>query len=119
MNKIYRQKKLIIALLSAIFLCLFIFSTDPRNLSAGLLLVPPILLFVILFTLSYAVLAAFTSISKSKLRLMSGVVAMAPVLLLLLASLGQLTGKDTLLSLLFVGGLAGYFGKARLRMNSE
>ena len=114
MNKFYRQKKLSIALLSAVFLCLFIFGTDPRNLSAGLLLVPPVLLIVILFAVTYAFLSAFTEVPKPKQRLMSGAVATVPVLLLLLASLGQLTGKDTLLSLLFVGGLAAYFSRAAI-----
>ena len=114
MNKFYRQKKLWIVTLSAIFLCLFIFGTDPRNLSPELLLVPPVLLFGILFGLTYATLSAFTEVSKAKQRLMSGVVATAPVLLLLLASLGQLTGRDTLLSVLFIGGLAAYFSKAAI-----
>lgn len=119
MNKLYRQKKLSIALLSAIFLCLFIFSTDPRKLSASLLLVPPVLLFIILFVLSTALLQAFTEVPKTKQHLVSGVVATAPVLLLLLGSLGQLTGKDTLLSLLFVGGLAAYFSRAALNHESS
>lgn len=75
---------------------------------------PPVLLFVILFATTYAFLSAFTEVPKPKQRLMSGVVATAPVLLLLLASLGQLTGKDTLLSLLFVGGLAAYFSRVAI-----
>ena len=114
MNKFYRQKKLSIVLLGAVFLCLFIFGTDPRKLSVQLLLVPPVLLFGILFGLTYALLSAFTDVPKPKQRLMSGVVATAPVLLLLLGSLSQLTGRDTLLSLLFVGGLAAYFSRVRL-----
>ena len=114
MDRFYRQKKLYIALLGVIFLCLFIFSTNPRNLSAPLLLVPPILLFGILFTVTYALISAFTDVPKAKQRVMSGVVAIAPVVLLLFASLGQLTGRDTVLSLLFVGGLAAYFGKAAI-----
>jgi len=67
-----------------------------------------------LFLATYALLSAYTEIPKPKQRLMSGVVATAPVLLLLLASLGQLTGKDTLLSLLFVGGLAAYFSRVSI-----
>jgi|GEM_PF-3688466 len=114
MNKLYRQKKLWIALLGVIFLCLFIVSTDPRQLSAGLLLVPPVLLFVILFAVSLTLLRAYTEVPKARQRLASGVIAIAPVLLLLMASLGQLTGKDTLLSLLFIGGLAAYFSRAAL-----
>ena len=114
MNRFYRQKKLVVALLGAIFLCLFTFSTDPRNLSAPLLLVPPVVLFCILYVVVYAALRAYKDVPKAKQRLMSGVVATAPVLLLALASLGQLTGKDTLLSLLFVGGLAAYFSRAAI-----
>lgn len=114
MNKFYRQKKLYIALLGAIFLCLFIFNTDPRNLSASLLLVPPIVLFGVLYIVVYAVLRAYVDVPRSKQRVMSGVIAAAPVILLLFASLGQLTGKDTLLSLLLVGGLAAYFSRAAI-----
>lgn len=117
MNKLYRQKKLWFVLSSAIFLCLFVISTDPRKLSASLLLVPPVLLFVILFGVSLSLLGAFTEVPKAKQRLMSGVLASAPVLLLLLASLGQLTGKDTILSVLFIGGLAVYFSRASLVRN--
>ena len=93
MNRFYRQKKLSIVLLGTISLCLFIISTDPRKLSASLLLVPPVLLFIILFTLGLSLLSAFTEVPKAKQRLMSGVLASAPVLLLSLASLGQLTGR--------------------------
>lgn len=118
MNKLYRQKKLLIALSAVILLCLFIFSTDPQELSASLLLVPPVLLFIIMFVAVYATLSAYTNVPKVKQRLVSGVVATAPVLLLLLGSLGQLTGKDTLLSLLFVGGLAAYFSRAALNHSS-
>lgn len=117
MNKLYRQKKIWIALSGAVLLCLFVVSTDPRKLSASLLLVPPVLLFVILFGFALAVLSAFTEVPKVKQRLVSGVLASAPVLLLLLASLGQLTGKDSFLSLLFVGGLAVYFSRASLVRN--
>jgi hypothetical protein len=114
MNKLYQQKKLYIAVSALMLLCLYMFSTDPQKLSAGLLLVPPVLLFVSLFMFSHAVLETYTEIPKIKQRLVSGVVASAPVLMLLLGSLGQLTSKDTLLSLLFVGGLAAYFSRAAL-----
>jgi glucose-6-phosphate-specific signal transduction histidine kinase len=114
MRRLYRQKKLWIVLLGTTFLCLFVFGTDPRKLSAPLLLVPPITVFIILFALALTFFGAFTEVPRPKQRLMSGIIASAPVLLLLLASLGQLTGKDTLLSLLFIGGLAAYFGRFSL-----
>ena len=117
MNKLYRQKKLWVALSGAILLCLFVVSTDPRKLSASLLLVPPVLLFVVLFGFALSLLSAFTEVPKVKQRLMSGVLASAPVLLLLLGSLGQLTGRDTILSLFFIGGLAVYFSRASLARN--
>ena len=118
MNKLYRQKKLFIALTALLTLCLFVFSTDPQKLSASLLLVPPVLLFVILFVVVYATLGAYTDVPKAKQRLVSGVVATAPVILLLLGSLGQLTSKDTFLSLLFALGLATYFSRAALNHSS-
>lgn len=117
MNKLYRQKKSIIVLLGAISLCSILVGTDPRKLSAGFLLVPPILLFITLFAASLVLLQSFTDVPKPKQRITSAVIASAPVLLLLLASLGQLTGKDTLLSLLFIGGLAAYF--SRVTLNQE
>lgn len=119
MNKIYRQKTFTLALLAMVLLCSFIFSTDPRNLSAGLLLVPPILLFIIIYVLTYTAFQSYTEVAKAKIRVVSGVVATAPVILLLFGSLGQLTGKDTFLSLLFVGGLAAYFSKVALNHSSS
>lgn len=72
---------------------------------------PPVLLFVILYGSTNLALNSFVEMPKVKQRLVSGAVATAPVMLLLLASLGQLTSRDTLLSLLFVGGLAMYFSR--------
>ncbi len=114
MNKLYHQKKLYIALSALLLLCLFIVSTNPQSLSAGLLVLPPVLLFVSLFAMCHAALEAFTELPRLKQRLVSVVAASAPVSMLVLGSLGQLTGKDTLLSLLFVGGLAAYFSRAAL-----
>ena len=75
-------------------------------------------LFIILFLLSYALLSAYTEVPKVTKRIVSGVVATAPVLLLLLGSLGQLTGKDTLLSMLLAGGLTAYISRAALNHSS-
>jgi len=108
------KKELLIALLGAIFLCLFFSSTDPHNLSAGLLLVPPVLIFIILFALSKYVLKSLTEMSRKRLRLSAGVVAITPVLLLLFSSLGQLSLRDVVLILCLVFGLSAYLSRASM-----
>lgn len=112
MNKLTHQRKIWIVLLSTILLCLFIFGTNPKQLSVPFLLIPPLLIFTVLYYLSQAVLQAFTDLTKHKRKIASATLASGPVLVLLLASLGQLTVRDTLLSLLLMSGLAVYFSRA-------
>jgi hypothetical protein len=112
MKKFLKQRKLVLVLISTIFLCLFVFNTNPKELSAPYLLVPPLLIFLILALLSSAALSALTALPAKKRKLVSGVIAGGPLVMLLLASLGQLTLKDTVLSLLFVAGLAAYASRA-------
>ncbi len=112
MSKIYKQKKAWIVLGSTIFLSLFVLNTDPRELSAPYLLVPPLFIFLILYMFTYMILQAYTTLSRQKQKVVSGIVASGPMVLLLLASLGQLTPRDMVLSLLFIGGLALYSSRA-------
>jgi len=114
MFKLTIKKKLIVVLLGTIFLCLFIFNTDPHELSAPYLLVPPAVVLLTLYMLSQAVIEGLLSVSAPKRRIMSLILALGPVTILLLASLGQLTPRDAVLSLLLVGGLAFYASRARV-----
>lgn len=113
MSKLFRKRKLLIVLLSTISLCLFIFSTDPHQLSASYLLVPPALILLILFESTDLVLGTYSNMMPAKRHLISMISALGPVMLLLLASLGQLTYRDTVLSLLFIIGLTAYFSRLR------
>ncbi len=108
MTKNYKQRKALIVLLSTIFLSLFMLNTNPRELSAPYLLVPPLLVFLILYLLASIGLETYTLLSKQKRKVVSGVAASGPLVLLLLASLGQLTARDSILSVLFIAGLAAY-----------
>lgn len=83
-------------------------NTNPRELSAPYLLVPPLLVFLILYLLASMILEMYTSLPTQKRKIVSGVAAAGPLMLLLLASLGQLTPRDSILSLLFIAGLAAY-----------
>lgn len=112
MIKFYKQRKAVIVLSSTIFLSLFMLNTNPRELSAPYLLVPPLLVFLILYLLASMSLESMTKLSKQKRKIVSGVAAAGPMVLLLLASLGQLTPRDSVLSLLFIVGLAAYSSRA-------
>ena len=115
MNNLKPKHKLLVVLAGTIFLVLFITNTNPNNLSAGYLLVPPITVFLVLYVLSNFVLGYFPKLSSSKKNLMSVLMALGPMAILLLASMGQLTSRDTILSLLLMVGLTSYVFKARVK----
>ncbi len=80
---------------SSIILLLFLLSTNPQNLPSILLVVPFIVLFVIILALVIGASGIYGGSTPGRLRV--GVLAAsAPVILLVLQSLGQLTVRDTL-----------------------
>jgi len=97
MNVMLKQvQKLIILIGLWISLPLFLMLTNPETLPLPLLLVPFLLLGLSIYKtaeLGYRVL--FKERDKSRLRVLAAITAFLPTLLLILASIGQLTIRDT------------------------
>lgn len=99
-----------IALASSIILLLIFLTTSPEGLPPVLLTAPFLLLFVALLFGALDVLGRWTVLRRSRNRI-AVLIATAPVTLLVLQSLGQLTIKDVLvISVLFI---VGYFYVSR------
>lgn len=94
-------------------LLVFMFTTNPRDLPVGWLLAPFILLFMALFLTFKATLwRPGGKFGDRKARVMCGVAAAIPTLILLLDSVNQLTIRDSLILIAF--GLIGLFYIAKL-----
>lgn len=118
-QKIRYRRILILAVLYGSFLA-FLLSTDPRNLKVGWLILPFLWVFVCLFlTIIYAIdwLSPKHSHSRRK-TMMASLFAAVPAVMLLLASVDQLTFRDSLL----IGGLAAvgifYVNKIGFKRNN-
>lgn len=108
------------ALIAAGGLFAFLCSTNPHQLPVPLLLVPIILLFCSLFLTSHWLLRKMRIGQDMPIRkagIIAAALAMGPVVLLALASINQLTIRDSVLSSVFVVGLAWYF--LRQPMNAD
>lgn len=95
-------QKLIILLVFWVSLPLFLLTTDPETLPLPLLLVPFLLLALALYKtaeLGYKIL--FKKLTTQRIRLLAVITASLPTLILILASIGQLTLRDTAI----IGGL--------------
>jgi hypothetical protein len=94
-------------------LLVFLFSTNPRNLPIGWLLVPFLWLFVALFWTFMRILPRLSSERRPKRVLLTSVFgAMLPTLALLLDSVNQLTLRDAVLLVGF--GMLGFFYASRI-----
>lgn len=111
-----RHKNLFSILVFYGALIVFVLCTNPRELAVGWLLVPFVLLYGGLYLtfkqLFSRKVGQGTRQLRPQARLMAGVAAATPTLILLLDSVNQLTIRDTLLLLSF--GLAGVFYVSRL-----
>lgn len=103
------KKDGLIGLSGMLLIGLFIFSTDPKSLSAVFLLVLPVLIAVTVFVITRLLLRLCSSMTGGLMNIISMVVATGSLLVVLLGSLGQLGSQDSLLALLLVAGLAFYF----------
>ncbi len=93
MNKDLR--KIALYALTYASLPLFLMLTSPRDLPIVALLVPFLLFFIILFFTFTILIRVFSSgVTVRKRRITAGAMAMFPVLLLLLQSIGQLSLRD-------------------------
>lgn len=98
-------QKLIIILAIWISLPVFLLITNPETLPLPLLLVPFLLLAISLYKtaeLGYGVM--FKRLSKYRIRVLAAISAALPTLVIILASIGQLTIRD----LAIIGGLLAF-----------
>jgi hypothetical protein len=117
LNKIKKHSTINTLLFIALYasLPLFLFFTNPQNLPLPLLIVPIVLLFLIFYvTIYYLILKGFNKsriISKTRLFIITAIVAMVPVLLIVLASIRQFTLRDIILSTVIVICISWYLLK--------
>ena len=89
-------QKLIVLLMPWVFLVGFLLVTNPETLPLPLLIVPFIVLLFALYTTAQALLRVlFKDIPKARKKTMALIFAILPTLLILLASIRQLTVRDT------------------------
>lgn len=114
----YRRIFILVALYAGFFI--FLVSTDPRKLKVGWLILPFLWIFACLFlTVIYLLDWLSSSHSHTKRQtLVASLFAAVPSLMLLLASVDQLTLKDCLL----IGGMAAlgvfYVNKIGFKRNN-
>lgn len=118
MYKALGFKKIIRILLIIAFylsLPLFILFTNPQNLALPLLVLPVLLLFLIIYVTVYLLffkkLKRSKRLSKTRIYIISGIVALVPVLLIVLASIGQFTIRDIILATVIVVCISWYLLK--------
>ena len=117
LSKTLNKKNLRNICLALLYLSLplFLLLTNPQNLPLPLLIMPVVLLFVIIYTTVY--LAIFkkykrlNKLSKTRIYVISGISALIPVLLIVLASIGQFTLRDIVLALVIVVCISWYLLK--------
>lgn len=103
-----------IAGICSVILLFVLLSTDPQRLPSIILVSPFILLFVIIFTGILFMLGAYAMTQQRKIRI--GLIgAAAPVVLLVLQSLGQLTVRDVLAILILFCATYFYISKLSVR----
>ena len=117
LNKLNFTKARRIVLLLALYLSLplFLFFTNPQKLPLPLVLLPIFLLFLIFYTTIYVLISTrfrnSRGISRTRLILISAIVAIVPVLLIVLASIQQFTLRDIILSTFIVICISWYLLK--------
>lgn len=93
---INQVQKLIMLLGLWISLPAFLLLTNPQTLALPLLIVPFLLLASLLYkTAEIAMSVLFKDLTRKRVRTMAVVIALLPTLLLVLASIRQLTVRDT------------------------
>jgi len=96
-------KKLAVLVALWTFLPVFLLLTNPETLPLPLLIVPFLALGITLYKSTSALLhVTAKNIDEKKVRFMSGVMAFFPTLLLVLASIDQLTVRDVAIVLVLV-----------------
>ncbi|MDQ3065334.1 MAG: hypothetical protein M3Q36_03645 [bacterium] len=116
-TRIYK-KDIVTCAAGFLFINLFLFFTNPQSLPAVMFLAVPLLVAITSYLFIKIVLEMFSTLSKDSIRLLSGVSASAPTLLMVLGSLGQLGIQDVLLALLLSSGLGFYIKRQNISYSS-
>jgi hypothetical protein len=98
-----------------IFLSLVLF-TNPTTLPSLILVVPFVLVFIIIWCMSFALMRKYNFTRLRAVRL-SLIFAGLPVSLMLLQSIGQLTPRDIITIMIFFA--VAYFYLSRIVVSSE
>ena len=114
-----KKKQAVAVLTSAVFLCLYVFMTNPQKLSVPFLLIPPLAVFVFCLVLFRFVAGYFAGLQNSHTKAIVVALSALPALLMMLAAVGQLGAKDLMLTVLFISGLTWYFERSKQNMISE
>jgi hypothetical protein len=95
-----------------IVLLIILLSTNPQKLPAILLIVPFVLLFIIIYRISSIFLKYYFTVlsgkKNNKRSFFSGIIALVPVTILILQSIGQLTTRDVI-TLVILAGVGGFY----------
>lgn len=98
-------------------------STNPKNVAVGVLVVPPLLMFIALSIAVYQALGVFAKFQASNMQLKrvtySVFYAGIPVLMIILKSVDQLTIKDILLIFGLATLLGFYLNRFSLRPRAD
>ena len=108
-----KKKQLAAVLSSAVFLCFYVFSTDPQKLAVPFLLVPPLAVFLFCLLLLRFTLGFFMGLRGGNIKAITIALSALPALLMMLAAVGQLGLKDVILTIMFISGLAWYFERKK------
>lgn len=117
MNRLTASTRLRPALIAvtafaALVLCLLV--TNPDSSPLIILLLPFLLLFIVLYNALIFLIGLIVpgEVSHKHTRMAAIILGFEPVLLLLLASINQLTVRDAILSLLLISGFAWYVNRS-------
>ncbi len=107
------KKHLSVGIAGLVLMALFILFTSPASLPVPMLLLFPVLVFVTSLAWARLILGTFTRYSQLKIKSLSVVISIAPTLLIVLGSLGQLGAQDATLAVLLIGGFGWYLKRVQ------
>lgn len=103
-----------IILLLSLALCVLMLTTQPASIVSGILVIPFVLLFIVLFLLAKSL---FAKIDKGR-NGMAVLAALFPVVLLAMQSVGQLTIRDFLM-ILGIFAIVYFYMRRMVRFSAE
>jgi len=114
-NKSFKIRRFIILIALYLSLPLFLFFTNPQKLPLPLVITPIVLLFLIFYATAYYIIKSqfkqTKRLSKTRMIVISAIIALVPVLLIVLASIQQFTLRDIILSTVIVVCVSWYLLK--------